>query len=118
MDHHIGQTLPPTMPDLTPITTTQRINTIAPGDHFFNWQLNEPLATDVLAAINADEQKLWVIARVTYVDRFKAGHRVGFARRYIPTPLPGTKNNLVLGEGTEAGYIYDVDVDIEQGEQS
>jgi hypothetical protein len=36
---------------------------------------------------------------------------VGYGRMYIPTPLPGSRNNLVLGEGTEAGYNYEVDIE-------
>lgn len=103
--------LPPYVPDKTPIRTTKRVASLTPRDHMFKWKLNDPISPTDYDDIEAGRQKLFVIAVATYVDRFGCGHRVGYARRYIPTALPGSENNLVFGDGTEDGWNYEVDIE-------
>jgi hypothetical protein len=80
-----------------------------PSDTFNQWELRPLFPPDVMQMIASGARTLWLIGYIDYADKFDRTHRGGFARRYIPTPLPGTVNNLVFE--LTPGYNYDWEID-------
>lgn len=79
---------------------------LMPSETFHRWELRPQFPADVVQMLQTGERILWLIGYVDYIDRFGQRYRSGYARRYIPTPLPNTVNNLVFE--LQPGYNYDV----------
>jgi hypothetical protein len=106
-----GDELPDTPPYGAP-TSAATSAFLMPNEAFHQWELRPQFPATDVAMINTGQRHLWLIGYVDYVDKFGHRHRSGYARKYIPTPLPGTQNNLVFI--TKPGYNYDIEID-EQG---
>jgi hypothetical protein len=102
--------LPPQLPYGS--TVIQPTTFLMPGQTFHKWELFPQFPEVDVQMINSGQRTLWLFGYVDYRDTFRALHRGGYARRYIPTPLPGSTNNLVFV--SEPGYNYDIRID-EQG---
>jgi len=85
------------------------ITVVMPAESFFLWQNWNPFPEDVMGMIQSGQRILWLLGFVDYFDIFGRSYRSGYCRRYIPTPLPGSTNNLVYELVTN--YNYDVEID-------
>jgi hypothetical protein len=97
----------------TPIYETPvRAKTAAflmPGEAIHQWELRPQFPRADIKRIKNGERLLWLVGYVDYTDQFGRFYRSGYARRYIPKPLPGTKNNLVFE--TTPGHNFDMETD-------
>jgi hypothetical protein len=84
---------------------------LMPNEAFHSWELRPQFPRDVIRQLRTRDRTLWLIGFLDYIDQFGRSHRAGYARRYIPTPLAGTRNNLVFE--LQPGYNYDVEIDEE-----
>jgi hypothetical protein len=69
---------------------------LMPNDSFHYWQHIADIDPNVLAAIQAGGQPLWLVGSVTYLDRFDRSrrHRNGYGRRFIHQVLPAVITTL------------------------
>jgi hypothetical protein len=99
--------LPPDPPyDTAQFTTLTAF--LMPNETVRMWNNLDKVPTPIIDEINGGNVVLTIVGYVEYVDRFGQKHRNGYARRYIPKPIPTTSNNLVFVD--QPGYNYDIEV--------